>query len=67
MRGLRIFTGLLRDQRGTSAVEYGIILALIVLAMLTALRGLAGETLRMWNFVETETARAHAGEPHASN
>lgn len=61
MRDLRVFSRLLRDQRGTSAVEYGIILALIVFAVMMAIRGVAGETIRTWNLVERESAKAHAG------
>ncbi|OYW44082.1 MAG: hypothetical protein B7Z33_13335 [Sphingomonadales bacterium 12-68-11] len=39
---------LLRDQRGATAVEYGLILALIVLAMLGALQLFATESIGMW-------------------
>jgi pilus assembly protein Flp/PilA len=49
------------DQRGTSAVEYGLILALIVLILFAALQGMAGETIRFWTHVESEAAKAHAG------
>lgn len=61
MRDFRIFSRLLRDRSGTSAVEYGIILALIVFAVMMAIMGVAGETSRTWNFVERESAKAHAG------
>jgi pilus assembly protein Flp/PilA len=40
-----------RDQRGATAVEYGLILALIVLAMLGALTGLANKSVGMWDNV----------------
>ena len=49
------------DIRGTSAVEYGLILALVVLAMMAALSGVAGETLKVWNHVASESAKAHQG------
>jgi pilus assembly protein Flp/PilA len=42
---------LLRDARGATAVEYALILALIVLAMVGALATLAGSTITMWNGV----------------
>lgn len=50
---MRLFTKLKRDERGATAVEYGLILALIVLAMLTALTGLASKSVAMWNYVAT--------------
>jgi pilus assembly protein Flp/PilA len=61
MPNLRLFSRLLHDERGTSAVEYGLILALIVLVVMLSIMGVAGETLRTWNFVERESAKAHAG------
>ena len=46
-RFLRIF----KDQRGATAVEYGLILALIFLAMIGALTSVTSETIEMWNYV----------------
>jgi pilus assembly protein Flp/PilA len=46
---------LLQDPRGATAVEYGLICALIVLVMLTGLYALAGTTISMWNNVSTKT------------
>jgi pilus assembly protein Flp/PilA len=43
------------DQRGATAVEYGLICALIVLVMLTGLYSLAGTTISMWNNVSSKT------------
>ncbi len=43
------------DQRGATAVEYGLICALIVLIMLTGLYSLAGTTISMWTNVSTKT------------
>jgi pilus assembly protein Flp/PilA len=45
---------LLRDPRGATAVEYGLICALIVLVMLTGLYVLAGTTISMWNNVSAK-------------
>jgi pilus assembly protein Flp/PilA len=42
---------LIRDRRGASAVEYSLILALIVLAMIAGLRLVATSTTTMWNSV----------------
>jgi pilus assembly protein Flp/PilA len=47
-------SGLLQCQRGATAVEYGLILALVVLTMLTALSNVANKTVGMWNNVATE-------------
>ena len=40
-----------RDSRGATAVEYGLILALICVAIITAVSGLANRTVTMWNNV----------------
>lgn len=47
------------DDRGATAVEYGLILALIFLAMVGAIRGVASSTIGMWNDVsdKVQTAR----------
>ena len=42
---------LIGDRRGASAVEYSLILALIVLAMIAGLRIFANTTIGMWNTV----------------
>lgn len=47
-------SALLQCQRGATAVEYGLILALIVLAMLGALSNFATKANGMWNNVATE-------------
>ena len=47
-----------RDERGATAVEYGLIIALVVLAMVTALRGVASATINMWNLVNTTVVGA---------
>jgi pilus assembly protein Flp/PilA len=50
---MRLFTKLKRDERGATAVEYGLILALIVLAILGALTGFANKSIEMWGNVAT--------------
>lgn len=50
----RLFAAMLRDRRGASAVEYGLIAALIVIAMFTGLRGVADATITVWNYVSRE-------------
>ena len=54
-------TALIQDERGTSAVEMGLICALIVLAMLTALQGFANETQLTWNTIASSYSGANAG------
>ena len=46
-----LFIRMWADKRGATAVEYGLILALIALAAVTAIRGVATETTNMWNNV----------------
>lgn len=52
---------LLKNDDGTSAVEMGLICALIVLAMLTALQDFASGSISMWNNVTDKTASAIGG------
>ena len=50
---------LARNRRGATAVEYGLILSLIVLTMIAALQGLASTTTGMWNNVSDKVQNAH--------
>ena len=50
---------LIRDQRGTSAVEMGLICALIVMAMFSALQGFANASHSMWTNVATQVATSN--------
>jgi pilus assembly protein Flp/PilA len=54
-----------RDENAISSVEYGLILGLIVLAMLTALTGFANMTVSTWNDIASRTSNA-AGQATAS-
>ncbi|MEO9468810.1 Flp family type IVb pilin [Parasphingorhabdus sp.] len=42
------------SDEGATAVEYGLIVALIALGALAAITGVANETTNMWNEVATE-------------
>ncbi|WP_423602043.1 Flp family type IVb pilin [Sphingomonas sp. MS122] len=53
-----LYGRLLRCRRAATAVEYGLILALIVLAMMLALIELAGTTTGMWNNVSSAVQNA---------
>ncbi|HLL29988.1 MAG TPA: Flp family type IVb pilin [Allosphingosinicella sp.] len=49
---MRLFIAkLIRDDKAASAVEYALICALIVLAMIAGLNAVAGRTITMWNSV----------------
>lgn len=49
---------LVGDQSGATALEYGLILALVALVMTVALQEVAGTTIRMWTRVESESVAA---------
>ena len=51
---MRCFTRLLNDKRAATAVEYGLILALIFLAMVFSLQSVASVTTGMWNDVSNK-------------
>ncbi|WP_030538742.1 Flp family type IVb pilin [Sphingobium sp. DC-2] len=45
---------LLRCERGATAIEYGLILALIALAIISSITSVANKTINMWNNVAME-------------
>lgn len=49
---------LVEDQSGATAIEYGLILSLIVIAMIAALQGVASTTVTMWGNVESKSVAA---------
>ncbi|MDF2604396.1 Flp family type IVb pilin [Sphingomonas sp. ABOLG] len=50
-RALAAALRLAGDQRGATAVEYGLIVALIVIVIIAGVAGVADETTSMWNNV----------------
>lgn len=46
------------DTSGATAVEYGLIASLVVVAIISMLQSVAGATIDMWNRVETEIVEA---------
>ena len=58
-RAVRRLAMLVRDSRGATAVEYGLIVALIVIAMIASLQALAGTTINVWNNVSTKVSNAN--------
>lgn len=58
---MRVFIAkLILDNKAASAVEYALICALIVLAMIAGLNAVAGRTTTMWNEVSTNVTE-HVG------
>ena len=47
----KLFRRLKANQKGATAVEYGLIISLIVLAMVTALKGVSDSTNNKWSYV----------------
>ena len=58
MHGISFFGKLLRDTRGATAIEYGLIVALIVIAMMAALEGVANENTGLWAIVKEKVTTA---------
>jgi pilus assembly protein Flp/PilA len=51
---LEFIRGIAKCQQGATAVEYGLILSLLVIAMMAALSNVAGSTTDMWNGVAND-------------
>lgn len=49
---------LARDQKGATAVEYGLILALVFLAMLGAVQAFGQNAIAMWDNTSTKIVEA---------
>jgi pilus assembly protein Flp/PilA len=54
----RTLRSLFADKRGATAIEYGLIVALIALAMVGALSALGGGAGGMWTNIGTQVAGA---------
>ena len=57
-RVLHALAHVVRDSRGATAIEYGLILGLVVIAMIVGLSAMANSTIGMWNTVDTKVAQA---------
>ncbi|HEY1606180.1 MAG TPA: Flp family type IVb pilin [Allosphingosinicella sp.] len=49
---MKRFAKLVGDKKGATAIEYGLIVALIVIAMIGGLKFFAGNVIGMWNSVQ---------------
>ena len=47
-----------RDNRAATAIEYGLIVSLIVIAIIGALQGFAGKAILMWTNVSAAVSSA---------
>lgn len=61
MRLVSIFKYLWNDSQGATAVEYGFLVSLIVIAIIAAIAGVGGETGRIWNTIHEKSAKAMGG------
>lgn len=61
MKTNKLLKAILEDRSGATAVEYGLILALIVIAMISALNTFANSTISMWNNVSNQMENASNG------
>lgn len=52
------FGRLARDRRGATAVEYGFIVALIVITIIVSIQALAGANTAIWNNVSDKVQKA---------
>ena len=58
LRALRIVRALLSDCRGATAIEYGLILALMFLALVSGVVALGNTTSGLWNNISDKVANA---------
>jgi pilus assembly protein Flp/PilA len=60
---MKFFNKLRRDEAGATAIEYGLIAALIAVAAITAMQGLGGELSNTFNAVDTKLSEAQTTTP----
>lgn len=56
-----LFKRLWHDRRGATAIEYGLIVALVVITLVVAIVALAQVTSGMWNDVNTKVQNVTPG------
>ncbi len=56
---IHLLRRLARSRKGATAVEYGLIVSLVVITMVAALQGLASTTTGMWNNISDKVTNAH--------
>jgi pilus assembly protein Flp/PilA len=58
---MKFFNNLLRDEAGATAIEYGLIAALIAVAAITAMQGLGKQLSTTFGGVSTCLSKANSG------
>jgi len=58
---MTFFKNMLRDEAGATAIEYGLIAALIAVAAITALQGVGNELNTTFSKVSTDLGEANNG------
>ncbi len=51
---MRLFWKILLDEEAATAVEYAVMLAMVLLSIISAIGLVGGETLAMWDNIENE-------------
>ena len=57
---MKFFNKLIKDEAGATAIEYGLIAALIAVAAITAMQGLGNELQTTFNTASTKMAAGNA-------
>ena len=60
---MTIFKNMLKDEQGATAIEYGLIAALIAIAAITAMTSLGGELTKTFSTVDGQLKTANAKAP----
>ncbi len=58
---MTVFKNMIRDEEGATAIEYGLIAALIAVAAITAMQALGNELSTTFNKVQTELNEGNKG------
>lgn len=64
MNNNTLLKAILADTRGATAVEYGLIVSLIVIAIIGAVKGVGGSNGGLWGDVSAKAVSAMAGAPN---
>ncbi|WP_047310224.1 Flp family type IVb pilin [Aurantiacibacter marinus] len=63
---MTFFKNMIRDEQGATAIEYGLIAALIAVAAITAMQSLGEELSTTFNNVKTELTEANTANADAA-
>ncbi|TIX52023.1 Flp family type IVb pilin [Alteraurantiacibacter aquimixticola] len=58
MSATTTFFNLLKDEQGATAIEYGLIASLIVIAMIGGMTAFGNSAMAMWDRVQTAVSNA---------